>query len=336
MKETRDNNDNNTIDISTIKNTSCNLPSRVKYLPRFLSPLQRSELARETFDSHKHYHFQQQKQQQSQDEDSSIVMVNEDSSPSPAPFSQSSKKLDLGSTSSDNKYNSNGVGSSIESILPNATSHARSAFQIAFDQYIHEERFDLAEEIGRLIGRDNSNNKESSSYQKEIFPFPLPPPLTGTALCYGPHAFMKPHYDSPTSRNSGGDEWLVVLSLGKDVHFRCDSNIIVMEDGDALVMDSAKVLHGVEGVGDMKHTTHSSSTLPSSLSSFSRVVKCSKEEKEEIDLEKMETVLPEGVSRLGLILWGAAVDKEKKGIDSGRNNDDDNDDFGGLSQLFDD
>ena len=72
-------------------------------------------------------------------------------------------------------------------------------------------------------------------------------PLTGLVLLYGPNAHMKPHYDSPTQPGQR-HEWLACISLGATANFRCNQDVLQLESGDALVMDSMAVLHGVEGI----------------------------------------------------------------------------------------
>lgn len=71
--------------------------------------------------------------------------------------------------------------------------------------------------------------------------------LTGLALLYGPHASMNAHYDSPTQPQQC-EEWLVMMTVGNDVQFRCNEEFLLLHSGDALVMDSMAVLHGVEQV----------------------------------------------------------------------------------------
>lgn len=73
--------------------------------------------------------------------------------------------------------------------------------------------------------------------------------LAGLALLYGPAASMLAHYDSPTQPGVPF-EWLVVMTLGRAVRFRCNHNILTLQSGDVLVMDSMAVLHGVESIGD--------------------------------------------------------------------------------------
>jgi hypothetical protein len=72
-------------------------------------------------------------------------------------------------------------------------------------------------------------------------------PLTGLALLYGPNSKMSPHYDSPTQLGQK-QEWLVMITIGKAVKFICNDDILTLSSGDALVMDSMAVLHGVQGI----------------------------------------------------------------------------------------
>lgn len=58
---------------------------------------------------------------------------------------------------------------------------------------------------------------------------------------------MSPHYDSPTQPGQG-QEWLAMLTVGKSVDFVCNNDVITLTSGDALVMDSMAVLHGVKGI----------------------------------------------------------------------------------------
>lgn len=74
-------------------------------------------------------------------------------------------------------------------------------------------------------------------------------PLAGLALLYGLKASMPPHYDSPTQPGQR-EEWLIMMTMGRDVRFRCDDDIVQLQSGDVLVMDSMAVLHGVESIVD--------------------------------------------------------------------------------------
>ena len=78
-------------------------------------------------------------------------------------------------------------------------------------------------------------------------PPPPPPPLTGLALLYGPSGSMPPHFDSPTQPGRA-EEWLTMFRVGCDVLFRLGDEVLIVGDGDAVVMDSMSVLHGVESV----------------------------------------------------------------------------------------
>lgn len=58
---------------------------------------------------------------------------------------------------------------------------------------------------------------------------------------------MSPHYDSPTQKNQDS-EWLCMFSMGHTIRFRCNDEILQVRSGDALVMDSMRVFHGVQSV----------------------------------------------------------------------------------------
>ncbi|GKY95166.1 hypothetical protein MPSEU_000480100 [Mayamaea pseudoterrestris] len=72
-------------------------------------------------------------------------------------------------------------------------------------------------------------------------------PLTGLSLLYGPNSFMSPHYDSPTQPGQK-EEWLCMFTFGLPCLFRLDDLCVEMRSGDALIMDSMSVLHGVEKI----------------------------------------------------------------------------------------
>jgi hypothetical protein len=74
-------------------------------------------------------------------------------------------------------------------------------------------------------------------------------PLTGLALLYGLKASKLAHYDSPTQPGQR-EEWLAMMTMGRDVRFRCNDDIVQLQSGDVLVMDSMAVLHGVESIVD--------------------------------------------------------------------------------------
>jgi predicted nicotinamide N-methyase len=107
--------------------------------------------------------------------------------------------------------------------------------------------------------------------------------LTGIALLYGPAAYMKAHYDSPTQPGRRR-EWLVMMNAGNAVRFRLGDSAEVLRSGDALVMDAMATLHGVEAI------------LPSGAL----------HDHEAVDpAERLG--LPSGC-RLGVLLWTAAPD----------------------------
>jgi hypothetical protein len=72
-------------------------------------------------------------------------------------------------------------------------------------------------------------------------------PLSGLSLLYGLGASMPLHYDSPTKPGQR-EEWLAMITLGNSVAFRCNSEVLILHSGDALVMDSMAVLHGVDRI----------------------------------------------------------------------------------------
>jgi hypothetical protein len=92
-----------------------------------------------------------------------------------------------------------------------------------------------------------------------------PPPLSGLALLYGPNGKMPAHYDSPTQHGQR-HEWLAMLTIGNAIDFSCNDEIITLQSGDALVMDSMAVLHGVKGIvaddGDASSVTPQTNPLP--------------------------------------------------------------------------
>ena len=72
-------------------------------------------------------------------------------------------------------------------------------------------------------------------------------PLTGLVLLYGPKGSMSPHYDSPTQPGQR-QEWLAMMTVGNPVDFVCNDQVLTLQSGDALVMDSMAVLHGVKAI----------------------------------------------------------------------------------------
>ena len=167
----------------------------------------------------------------------------------------SSKSLNLGL-----KY----CGSPLTS-LPAAVQFSYRAFQTAAHVYgqRHPQYVSISNTLQNLA---NSNQSK----------------LTGIALLYGPSATMKPHYDSPTQPNQR-EEWLIMFTLGNDVLFQLNDRQLCLSSGDALVMDSMNVLHGVVSI------------LPPKL-------------------EEVDPAVALGLSpgtRLGLLLWQASPPRLK-------------------------
>jgi hypothetical protein len=125
------------------------------------------------------------------------------------------------------------IGGSIASTLPKAEKVCRRVFQRAASTPVRH-YWDEGEV------QSPKNHPLHALAQPETA-------LTGTALLYGPNASMKPHYDSPTQPKQK-EEWLCILSVGLTMVFRCDSKTICINSGDAMVMDSMAVLHGVEEI----------------------------------------------------------------------------------------
>mmetsp|Transcript_239 Transcript_239/g.675 ORF Transcript_239/g.675 Transcript_239/m.675 type:complete len:192 (-) Transcript_239:122-697(-) len=65
------------------------------------------------------------------------------------------------------------------------------------------------------------------------------------AVVYGPDGAMAPHVDASVGRAA---KFLAVLCLGASCVFRADSELIELRSADALVLDAANVLHGVERI----------------------------------------------------------------------------------------
>jgi hypothetical protein len=122
-------------------------------------------------------------------------------------------------------------GGDLTSTLPAAVAVARRAFRQA--ALPHKSQLGLASSIPALETLSQPNV-----------------PLAGLVLLYGLKASMPPHYDSPTQPGQR-EEWLVMMTMGRDVRFRCNDDIVQLQSGDVLVMDSMAVLHGVESIVDV-------------------------------------------------------------------------------------
>jgi hypothetical protein len=120
-------------------------------------------------------------------------------------------------------------GGDLTPTLPLAVAVARRAFQQALQQ---EPQLGDATSIPALETLSQPNI-----------------PLAGLVLLYGLKASMPPHYDSPTQHGQR-EEWLAMMTMGNDIRFRCNDDIVQLQSGDVLVMDSMAVLHGVESIVD--------------------------------------------------------------------------------------
>lgn len=127
--------------------------------------------------------------------------------------------------------------------------------------------------------------------------------LTGLALLYGPNGNMTSHYDAPTQPGQR-HEWLAMLTVGNAVEFCCNDDILILQSGDALVMDSMAVLHGVQGIVGTKSDSLSSSAFS----------------------------LPIQGSRLGILMWQAAARVSENAAENEQ--DDDTVDLEGVNMLF--
>jgi hypothetical protein len=132
-------------------------------------------------------------------------------------------------------------GGHLDTILPHAVSVARRAYQCAA----------AAAALEILPSCDAAAAAKSNSTAPQELHDALMAiaqgPLSGLSLLYGTKAAMSPHYDSPTQYQQRA-EWLVLITLGNTVDFRCHDQVIPLQSGDVLVMDSMAVLHGVERI----------------------------------------------------------------------------------------
>jgi len=86
----------------------------------------------------------------------------------------------------------------------------------------------------------------------------------------------------------------VMFSVGAPILFRCDDVVLTIDSGDALVMDSMKVLHGVEGV--------LATVIPTQEGGVNGNQWC----KSSSSCSSSNLLLPVHGSRLGVLLWHAA------------------------------
>jgi hypothetical protein len=100
-----------------------------------------------------------------------------------------------------------------------------------------------------MLAMEWSSSSAYSATDRQIWQCLSQPdtPLTGLALLYGPQASMSPHYDSPTQPGQRS-EWLVMITVGLNVNFRLQEQVHQLHSGDVVVLDSMRVLHGVESI----------------------------------------------------------------------------------------
>eukprot|EP00978_Attheya_sp_CCMP212_P003557 scaffold7458_cov60-Attheya_sp.AAC.3 len=147
-------------------------------------------------------------------------------------------------------------GGDMEPALPLAVSHARRAFSLIqsillLQQQSKKDKVTTTpsgHDVGirtRTMDPTNSTTAEMAVL-KDLASSSC---LTGIALLYGPKGCMPAHYDAPTQPLQRM-ELLVLLSLGSTTVFTCNKTDepLHLFSGDALVMDSMAVLHGVQQI----------------------------------------------------------------------------------------
>lgn len=131
-------------------------------------------------------------------------------------------KLDLGQSTSMKMELGIGCGEDLSSKLKVSVHASRRAFQVASENFLP-----MTSALRTLSDPTT--------------------PMTGLSLLYNPSASMSAHYDSPTQPGRM-EEWLCSFTLGMPCLFRLNECVIALKSGDALVMDSMAVLHGVERI----------------------------------------------------------------------------------------
>lgn len=145
-------------------------------------------------------------------------------------------------------------GASLHNNLPIAVQYAHKVFERAINLYMESgdpRTSQYAEEISTLVGGRRHHPLQKGEDDADVGKISRQiegkEALTGLALMYGQEASMPPHYDSPTQKNQKS-EWLCMFSMGHAIRFRCNDEILQVRSGDALVMDSMSVFHGVQSV----------------------------------------------------------------------------------------
>jgi hypothetical protein len=153
----------------------------------------------------------------------------------------SEQLLDLVSTSTTSIPLNLGIqcGGHLDTILPHAVAIARQAYQHAAAAAL--------EKLSTDVALSAASHSTAPQDLHDTLMAIAQGPLSGLSLLYGTNAAMSPHYDSPTQYQQRA-EWLVLITLGNTVDFRCHDQVIPLHSGDVLVMDSMAVLHGVERI----------------------------------------------------------------------------------------
>jgi hypothetical protein len=144
-------------------------------------------------------------------------------------------------------------GGDMEPAIPLAVSHARRAFSLIRSILVlqQQSKKDKATTTPCDVGTTTMDPTTGSTTAEMAVLQDLASSscLTGIALLYGPKGCMPAHYDSPTQPLQRM-ELLVLLSLGSTTVFTCsnDQEPLHLFSGDALVMDSMAVLHGVQQI----------------------------------------------------------------------------------------
>ena len=232
----------------------------------------------------------------------------------------------------------NECGGDLSHTLPLAVELSRKAFRKSALHYEMLGNLRLAQSSHKLAGiMENTSSGQTKSVgtngsktKNKKHPASsspqTPPKLTGLSLLYGPKAMMNPHYDSSTQPGQR-EEWLVMFTIGSDVLFRCNDSVIALSSGDALVMDSMSVLHGVEGI--RKKMVQNPMDL------------CTSETKDnsQFPRENIDAALHYGLpvegSRLGVLLWQGRTSYNAQIVTDERKTDDDGPiSLEGFSTLF--
>jgi len=295
--------------------------NRYVHFPALLSDQEQSDLAKSVLNCHQRHSHEAKELSCNQQSyhNSSIFDPNcplSDSSElqwGHLKHSKASMKLNLGLRE---------CGGDLNETLPLSVKLSRRAFLKSAKYFESQGESNSANSSYILAGETPivKGNKQRGIRAKN-----LPTKLTGLSLLYGPNAVMSPHYDSSTQPGQR-EEWLVMFTVGSDVLFRCNEDILTLSSGDALVMDSMSVLHGVEGIRERE------------ISNCKEIDSSSETKKAEYYIEKTDSALYYGLplkgSRLGVLLWHGKADPNKNRTSFCDEKDDLDFPIDGFSNLF--